>query len=238
MDSEAAGAMLDEALGAHAAGRTTRRRLLAGGLVTALVALVTEPARADQALDVQILQTASSLEVVVEATYGMVLGLDVVRSGSPVLVRFAQTTLLQHVQHRTAFQAQTRAMGGKKQSQANEQAAVVVEQARGTLRAPLDVVILAEVLETVATQTYLANCAQVSDLPTRSLLASVMGVESQHAGFLRLVRSLLEAGTPDLLKIPIGADASQLPPATGDIAVPDALEPVAGALAAGSGAVP
>lgn len=212
-------------LGLGAGGLATRT-LLPGGIAAAVTTLLAKPARADQALDVQILQTASSLEVLAVATYGAALGLDFIKSGNPVVVTFAQTTMSQHDEHKKAFQAQTKTLGGMEQTNPSPKFLPVVEQAKPTLKAPLDVVTLAEALETIATQTYLNNLTLLDDATTKGLMASVMGVETQHAATLRAVKALLEGGAPELIKIPIGADAAKLPAAAGSVAFPEAFEPV------------
>ena len=51
--------------------------LVGTGLGAALVAILSRPAAADQALDVQILQTASSLELLAVATYAVVVALGI-----------------------------------------------------------------------------------------------------------------------------------------------------------------
>ncbi|MGH9153419.1 MAG: ferritin-like domain-containing protein [Acidimicrobiales bacterium] len=218
-------------------GGMAARGLVGGGFGALLAGLLATPARADEALDIQILQTASSLEILAVATYGAALTLDFIKSGNPVVVKFAQTTMMQHDEHRKGFQAQTRALGGKEQTQPNAKFLPVVEQAKPTLKAPLDVVSLAETLETVATQTYLQNTVQLEDTASKKVMASVMGVESQHAAVLRAVKALLAADAADLIKIPIGSDAAKLPAAAGSVAFPEAFEPVTTVAEPASGAV-
>jgi hypothetical protein len=208
------------------AGSVGMRLAVPGGIVAALTALLAAPARADKPLDVQILQTASSLEVLAIATYQAALGLDFIKNGNPVIVKFAETTMKQHDEHRKAFQAQTKTLGGAVQTNPNPKFVPVVEQAKPNLKTPLDVATLAEQLETIATQTYLQNTMLLDDTNTRSLMASVMGVETQHAATLRAVKALLAGGAGDLIKIPIGADVAKLPAAAGSVAFPDAFEPV------------
>ena len=174
----------------------------------------------------QILQTASSLEILAVATYGAALELDFIKNGNPVVVAFAQTTMKQHDEHRAAFQAQTTKLGGTAQTNPNSKFAPVVEQAKPNLKTPLDVVNLAVTLEDVATQTYLQNIFLLDNDNTKTLMGSVMGVETQHAATLRAVKALLEANMADLIKIPIGADVSRLPAAAGSVAFPNAFEPV------------
>ncbi len=209
--------------------------LLAGGVGAALVALLAQPAAADKALDVQILQTASSLEVLAVATYGAALTLPFIKDGNAVVVKFAQTTMQQHDDHRQAFQAQTMALGGKAQDQPNPKYKPVVDAAVPTLKAPADVVKLAATLEQVATETYLSDLNQFTDAKSREVMASVMGVESQHLATLRAVGALLAAGAVDLIAIPV--DASKLPAAAGSVAFPDPFEPITMASPPQEGAV-
>ena len=161
-----------------------------GGVGAMLAALLASPAAADKKLDVQILQTASSLEILAVATYGAALTLPFIKNGNAVVKKFAQTTRMQHDEHRQAFQAQTKTLGGKKQTKPNPKYAAVVTQMKPTLKTPADVVKLAATLETVATETYLSDLAQLSDTTSKELFASVMGVECQHLATLRAVGAL------------------------------------------------
>jgi hypothetical protein len=198
--------------------------LLAGGIGAAIAALIALPAAADGALDTQILQTASSLEILAVATYGAALTLPFIKDGNKVVVSFAQTTMKQHDEHRQAFQAQTKALGGKAQTNPNPKYKAVVDQAVPTLKTPADVVMLAATLETVATETYLSDLNQFSDAKSKAVMASVMGVESQHLATLRAVGALLAGGAPELIAIPV--DASKLPAAAGSVAFPEPFEPI------------
>ncbi len=218
--------------------RLSLSRLLGvGAFGTALAALVARPASADEALDVQMLQTASSLEVLAIATYAAALTLPFIADGNAVVKAFAETTMKQHDEHRAAFQAMTKALGGAVQETANPKYGPVVESAKATLKAPIDVVKLAATLEQVATETYLADLAMFTDTKARTLTASVMGVECQHLATLRAVGALLDGGAPDLIKIPLGADVAKLPAAAGSVAFPDAFEGVTMASPAEEGAV-
>lgn len=202
-----------------------RLGLTAGGigLGGTLFHLLTSPASAAEPVEVQMLQTASSLEILAVATYAAALTLPFIKDGNAVVVKFAQTTMMQHDEHRKAFQAQTKALGGKEQTAANPKYAPVVETAKPTLKTPLDVVNLAATLEQVATETYLADLKMFTDVRSRALVASVMGVESQHLATLRAVRALLQGNAPELIKIPLGADIAKLPAAAGSVAFPDAF---------------
>ena len=214
-----------------------RRIFGIGAAGSALAALVASPARADQSLDVQMLQTSSSLEVLAVATYAAALTLPFIATGNPVVKAFAEMTMKQHDEHLSAFQAMTKALNGTVQDQPNPKYAPIVEAAKAGLKEPLDVVKLAATLEQVATDTYLANCARFTDLKARTLTGTIMGVECQHLATLRAVGALLAGGAADLIKIPLGADVGKLPAAAGSVAFPDAFEGVTMASPPEEGAV-
>ncbi|GAC1343286.1 MAG: hypothetical protein NVSMB29_15870 [Candidatus Dormibacteria bacterium] len=197
------------------------RGLMGGGIAAAVVTALTKPVFADSSLDVMMLQTASSLEHLAVATYGAALTLPFIANGNPVIKTFAMTTMDQHNQHKMAFQAQTTALGGKVQNSDNPKYAPVVEQAKPGLKAPLDVVNLAATLETVARDTYLADVSMFTDKKSQAIMASVMGVETQHLATLLAVAALLPANDPSLIAIPV--KAASLPAAAGSAGFPDAI---------------
>jgi len=203
-------------------GALAARGVLAGGFGAALAGIVARPAAADTALDVQMLQTASSLERLAVATYEAALGLDFIKNGNATVVAFAQTTMSQHNEHKMAFQAQTEALGGKVQDAPNPKFAAVVDEAVPTLKAPLDVVNLAATLEKVATDTYLTDLTMFEDVTSKEIMGSVMGVEAQHLAVLRAVAALLTANMPDLIAVP--TDLAALPAAAGSVATPEPFE--------------
>ena len=194
-------------------------------------------AAADGDIDVMQLQTAVSLELLAVATYAAALTLPFIKDGNPVIVKFAETTMSQHDEHRQAFSAQTKVLGGTDQTATNPKYTPIVEAAKPTLLAPLDVVKLAATLEQVATETYLGDLNRYTDVTSRVLMASVMGVECQHLATLRAVGALLEGGAPELIAIPLGADIAKLPAAAGSVAFPDAFQGVTMASPPEEGAV-
>jgi hypothetical protein len=223
------------------ARRSLRRRLglaLGGFLgVGTISAAFAGPASAiDGDIDVMQLQTAVSLELLAVATYGAALTLPFIKDGNPVIMTFAKTTMSQHDEHRDAFSAQTKALKGTDQTATNPKYTPIVEAAKPTLKTPLDVVKLAATLEQVATETYLADLNRYTDVTSRVLMATVMGVECQHLATLRAVGALL-AGAPDLIAIPLGAGVAKLPAAAGSVAFPDAFEGVTMASPPEEGAV-
>lgn len=222
----------------------SRRRFLASGLAaglfagsmgSALAALVARPAAADTPLDIQILQTAASLETVAVSMYQAALELSVIKSSPPALLLFLQTTSNQHGEHGVAFRAQTSALGGPEQTAPHPDVQAMVAAALPGLTDELQVVQLAEQIETIATQTFLDGMAQLDDDVSRQLMATIMGVESQHAGMLRVLATLLAADSPELITTPVNPAA--LPSAIGSVATTDALEPTSKAVKLDSGAV-
>ncbi len=225
-----------------------------GGLVAGLLATGPAAARAaDAALDIQMLQTASSMETLVVDLYGAALGTGPLGMNTPAaaalaamtdtvardtLVRILTETQAQHREHRLAFQTLTKALGGKEQNEPNPKYLSGV--AAADVGSPLRLVDYAAVLEKILTDTYVINLTLVDNVRAKETLASVMAVEAQHLALLRAVGALLRADTPQLLRIPIGADLPNLPATLAAIAFPEAIDDVASASVAEpeSGAVP
>lgn len=211
--------------------------LAAAGLGTAMAALLASPAFADKAMDVQMLQTAASIENLAVATYGTALTLDFIggSSANPVVKAFAQKTKEQHQQHADAFNAAATRLGGKAQDQPDPVLLGVVNNAKPTLAGPAQVVDLALELEDGAAQTYVANTGTYSNKNARSVTASIMGVEAQHVAILQAVKALLAGGAADLIALP--PDAAKLPAAAGSVGFPKAFYPTTDARPANEGAV-
>ncbi len=202
-----------------------------GGLVTAILAT---PARADTPLDVQILQTASSLERLLVDTYAVALGRGPLALAAPAvagiaaiavpsakefLTKFLEITYTQHDEHRTAFQTLTTALGGKVQDGPNPKYAAAA--AAANLGTPVQLVDYAAVLEKIVTDTYLLDLSLLENVRSKERMAAVMGVEAQHLATLKAVSALLKVGALDSIKLEV--DASKLPAALGSLAFPDAL---------------
>ncbi len=216
-------------------GGLAARGLIGTGFAAAVVRTLAKPVYADSNLDIQILQTASSLERLAVNTYGDALGLPFISGGNATVKAFAMTTMNQHDQHRQAFQAQTQALGGKVQDSPNPKYLPIVKMAEPTLKGPADVVTLAATLEQVATDTYLSDLNMFTDGKSKQIMASVMGVESQHLATLRAVGALLAANLPALIAIP--TDAAKLPAAAGSVAFPDPFEGITKASPPNEGAL-
>ena len=211
--------------------------LAAAGLGTAMAALLASPAFADKTMDVQMLQTAASIENLAVATYETALTLDFIGGGSAngVVKAFVEKTKEQHQQHADAFNAAATRLGGKAQDQPDPVLLGVVNNAKPSLTGPAEVVDLAIQLEDGAAQTYVANTGTYSNKNARVVSASIMGVEAQHAAILYAVKALLAGGAADLIALP--PDAAKLPAAAGSVGFPNAFYPTTDARPADEGAV-
>jgi Ferritin-like domain len=215
----------------------TRGILAAAGLGTAMVALLARPAFADKTMDVQMLQTAASIENLAVATYGAALSLDFIGGASaiPVVKTFVEKTRDQHKEHGDAFNAASTRLGGTKQDQADPVLLEVVNNAKPGLTSAAAVVDLALELETGAAATYIVNVGAYSATSARGVAASIMGVEAQHVAILYAVKALVAAGLPNLITLP--PDAAALPAAAGSAGFPDAFFKTTDARPAIEGAV-
>ncbi len=205
---------------------------------------------ADAALDIQMLQTASSLETLLVDLYGAALGTGPLGPNAPsaralatmpdvtarnTLVKLLSDTQNQHREHRQAFQTITLALGGKEQSAPNPKYTSGV--AAADLSSPLLLVDYAAVLEKILTDTYVVDLTLAENVRAKEALAAVMAVEAQHLALLRTIGVLLRDDTPQLLKIPFGADLVNIPATVAAVAFPQALDEVSTTAEPESGAV-
>jgi hypothetical protein len=211
--------------------------LAVAGFGTALMSLFESPAFADSSMDIQMMQTAASIENLAVATYQTALSLPFIggSSANPVVKAFAMTTMQQHDQHNDAFNAAAKALGGKAQTNPDPKYAAVVKAAVPNIKGPADVVALAIQLETVAAQTYVADVSALSDVSARKTTASIMGVEAQHVSILLAVQALLKGGAAQMIALP--PPLAQLPSAAGSVGFPDAFYPTTMASPAAEGAL-
>lgn len=215
-----------------------RRRLLAAGAAGgALVALAaTPPARADQALDVQLLQTAASIENVAMSAYETILALPLFGPTTPhtTLKEILTAARNHHADHAKAYNEATGKLGGRAQTAGNPNLSQIVGRSRLTdVGAVVD---LALQLEAVAAQTYQNNVGSLADLNARKLSASILAVESQHAAALRVVKAIAAANLADLINVDSGA-VGRLPPDAARVGTPDAFSKTDDARPPAEGAV-
>jgi len=211
--------------------------LAAAGIASAFETLFASPAFAAAPTDVQILQTASSIEVLAVSTYKTALTLPFIggSSSNPVVKAFATTTMQQHSQHLQAFNAAITALGGKAQNNPDPALAKVVQAAVPGLTSAGPVVALALELEEGAAETYVADVAALSDANAKKVTASIMGVEAQHAAILLAVQALVTANESQLIALP--PDVAALPAAAGSVGFPNAFYPTSQARPATEGAL-
>lgn len=213
------------------------RMLAAAGIGTVLAGLVASQAYASSPTDIQILQTAASIEVLAVATYKTALTLPFIggSSANPVITAFAKTTMAQHQQHETAFNAAITQLNGKTQTNPDPVLLKVVEAAKPGLTSAAPVVALALELEQGAAETYVADCSALSNANAIKTTASIMGVEAQHAAVLLAVQALIKGGAPQLIALP--PNVAALPAAAGSVGFPDAFYPTNQARPATEGAL-
>jgi bacterioferritin (cytochrome b1) len=225
-------------------GKRAGGLLAATGMIAAIANLTGSKAFAAMGTDVQVLQTASSIEVLAVATYKTALTLPYIggSSANPVVTKFAQVTMGQHVQHADAFNAAVRSLGGKPQNKPDPAFVPVVKKAVAGLgsatpaQGALGVVALALELENIAAETYVKDTALATRQTDKQLLASIMGIEAQHVAVLLAVQALLMAGAPQLISLSPGT-AAMLPAAAGSVGFPNAFYKTNSAAPAGQGAV-
>jgi Ferritin-like domain len=226
---------------ARSLGGATLLGVAGGG---ALIGLLASNAFAASKPDIQILQTAASIEVLAVSTYKTALTLPYIggSSANPVVKAFAQTTMSQHAQHEQAFNAAVTRLGGKKQTKPDPAFVPVVKKAVASLsgasasQGALGVVALALELENVAAETYVNDCAHLADTQSRAVIASIMGVEAQHVSVLLAVQALLMAGAPQLITLS-PTNVASLPGVAGSLGFPNAFYKTNSAAPANQGAV-
>jgi hypothetical protein len=193
------------------------------GFGAALLALFDSPAFAQASPDVQILQTAASLEILAIETYDLALTFDFIGGATaiPTVKAFVMTTKDQHAEHAKAFNAAAKQLDGEEQIEPDPVLLDTVNRAKATLTGPGPVVDLAITLEDTAAQTYVANTSALADKDARTVTASIMGVEAQHVAVLLAVKALLGANLADQVRLP--PDLARLPEAAGGAGFPEAF---------------
>jgi rubrerythrin len=217
--------------------------LAATGVVAAIADFLGSPAFASSGTDVQVLQTASSIEVLAISTYKTALTLPYIGGSmaNPVIKAFATTTMSQHSDHLAAFQSATTALGGKKQTKPDPAFVPVVNKAVSAITKASDsqgallVVGLALELENIAAETYVNNMSLLTDANAKKVTASIMGVEAQHVAILNAVQALLKGGAAADITLP--PPAAKLPAAAGSVGFPNAFYPTSSAAPASQGAM-
>jgi rubrerythrin len=214
----------------------------AGGI--ALVGALASSASASSSTDVQLLQTAASIENLAVSTYKTALTLDYIggSSANAVVATFAKVTMGQHMEHAAAFNSALRSLKAKTQSKPDPAFVPVVNKAVASLSGATDaqgtlaVVGLALELENIAAETYVKDTTLTDSKSNRALFASIMGVEAQHVAVLLAVQALLNAGAPQLISLAPGT-AAMLPGVAGKVGFPNPFYKSNSAAPASQGAV-
>lgn len=215
----------------------------AGGV--ALVGVLASAAGASSSKDVQVLQTAASIENLAVATYKEALTLPYIggASANAVVTKFAQVTMGQHVQHADAFNSALKSLGAKAQTKPDPAFVPVVNKAVSGLsgasaaNGALGVVGLALELENIAAETYVKDTTLVASTSNKALFASIMGIEAQHVAVLLAVQALLKAGAPQLISLSEPATVEALPAVAGSVGFPNAFYKTNSAAPAKQGAL-
>jgi hypothetical protein len=215
----------------------------AGG--AALIGLLASPAFASSSKDVQVLQTAASIENLAVATYKTALTLPYIggATANGVVTKFATVTMGQHVQHADAFNSAIRSLGAKAQNKPDPAFVPVVNKAVAGLanataaQGALGVVGLALELENIAAETYIKDTTLVKSTSNKELFASIMGIEAQHVAVLLAVQALLTANAPQLISLSEPATVEALPAAAGSVGFPNAFYKTSSAAPDSQGAV-
>lgn len=160
--------------------------------------------------DVQILQTAASIENLTATTYEITAGLPFMEGAPALVTSFLARTRDAHREHARQLNAAATRLGGKPQPGPNPGLKADIDGRTRGLRTPGDVIDLLLRLEVIATQTYLANTTALADVEGRKLVASVLGVTAQYVAALNLMKALLPTGEllvppPALSRLPAAA---------------------------------
>lgn len=175
-------------------------------------------------LDVQVLQTAASLENLAVSCYAEIMRLAVIRNGDPVLARFLARTAAQHTAHADAFNAAVARAGGKRQHAPDPRYAGPVRRALSGLTGVASVVSLLETLEDSKAQTY-TRYASLAGAGLRSMFVSVATVEAGHRAYLLATLKLLSVGGPPGLTGGAVGRLAELPGVVGGSGCPHAFYP-------------
>ena len=204
----------------------TRSLFAAGALGTGLAAATLGKAAitvfADSGTDIQMLQTAASIENLAIAVYQKALTLPPAVSGAaiPVVAAFVTKTVQQHKDHLAAFNGAVQQLGGAPQTKLDMPVYnAVVAPALPAIKGPGDVVALAITLENAAAETYVAFGGAVGDANALKTFASIAPVEAQHVAILLAVQALVGAGHPELITLP--PNLAALPAAAGSVGFPN-----------------
>jgi len=186
-------------------------------------------------LDVQVLQTAASLENLAVASYTSAAGMAFVTEGSAGLRGLIARNLAHHTAHARAFNQAVVKAGGAQQHAADARYAAPLGRILAETKDPSSLTGLLNELEGIIAQTCTRYASLASGGALRSMFVNVASVEAQHSAELLIVRSLLGGGHPEP-----GASVANtraIPAAAGTAGIPQAVYPTADASAINEGAL-
>lgn len=133
--------------------------------------------------DITVLRTASSIEALAVATYHKTLSTGLVTNRA--VAAAARNFMEQHSQHAQLFESATSRAGGTPFTQPNPVVkAQLVDPAVANIKSENDIVALAYMLESAASQTYQSAIGSFQNRAYNAAAASVLGVESRHVALL------------------------------------------------------
>ncbi|HET9050951.1 MAG TPA: ferritin-like domain-containing protein [Candidatus Dormibacteraeota bacterium] len=212
--------------------------VLGAGIGASQLARTTLLVAADAGSDIEMLQTAASIENLAVAVYTKAASLPGSVSGAsnPVILKFVQMTIQQHTDHSNAFNAAISRLGGKRQTGLDMPVYNgVVTPALPKLKGPADVIGLAKTLEDAAAQTYVKFGSSVDDSGAVAAFAAIAPVEAQHVAVLAAVGAI--AGIGGLAAVTLPPNLGALPAAAGSLGFPHSFYPLDAARPATEGAV-
>jgi hypothetical protein len=154
--------------------------------------------------DIQILRTASSLEVLAVDVYQKAIDSGLVKTAA--VADAAKLFQAQHKEHSELFQGATKKLGGEAFDKPNPVVLQSLQGPIGALKDEMGVLELALMLEQAAAATYQSTVGAFKDASLNQAAMSVGGVEARHVAVLSSV--LKKAPVPKAFQTKDGAVAA------------------------------
>jgi hypothetical protein len=189
----------------------------------------------EASLDVQVLQTAASLENLAVAAYTSAGRMPFAATGGNGLPALISRNLAHHKAHARSFNQAVAKAGGAPQHAADPRYAASVVEALDGMTDPSSLASLLNQLEGIIAQTCTRYASLAAGGDLRTLFVNVASVEAQHSAELLIVRTLFDDGYSG----PGGTAAAvrAVPAAVGAVCIPEAAYPTGDASAINEGEV-